>query len=442
MSGGVLVVLVFLGILIFVFLGFPICFTIGGLGLLFGLLTIGDGMLGLMGNAAFSLMQNYTLAAIPLFVFMGCMLDQSQIATKAFEVMSEWLRGFRGGLAAATIIICTLFAACTGIVGASVTTMGLLALAPMLKQGYDRGLATGVVAAGGTLGILIPPSIMLVIFGPIAGISVVDLFAAAFSPGFLLSALYILFIIIAPRFNKKLIPKPDKEALKSIPKKYTAFEGIITFVPFIALILMVLGTIFLGIAAPTEAAAMGAGGAIILALCLRKLTFRVLKESAIMTLRTTSMCLFVALGANIFTSMFFAIGGNKIVADAIVQLNLGPYGVLFIVLFIVFILGMLIDWIGILLIVTPIVMPILTDFGFDPLWAGMVIIVMLQSSFLTPPFATSLFYLKGVSPPEVTTLDLYKGGFTFVVLQLIGLALCIIFPDIIMWLPNMLGKGF
>lgn len=438
MSPEILTLCMFIGVLVGVFLGFPIGFTLAGLGLIFGFIGWGPQMFVLLGNSAFSVMQNYTFAAIPLFVFMGCMLDSSGIATKAFDVMAEWLRGIRGGIAIATIVICTLFAACTGIVGASVTTMGLLALTPMISRGYSKSLATGVVASGGTLGILIPPSIMLVMFGPLAGLSVVDLFAAAFVPGFMLASLYMLYVIIAPRIVPTMVPPVDKEELKRTPKQYSLLQGLLVFIPFIALILLVLGSIFFGWASPTEAAAVGAFGSIVLAICTKSCNKKALYEAALTTLKTSSMVLFVAVGANLFTSMFFAAGGSKVVVSVIDGMNLGPNGALAMVLILVFLLGMLIDWVGILLIVVPIFMPVLVEFGFDPLWVGMLMIVIMQSSFLTPPFAYSLFYIKGIAPEGVTIGDIYKGAVPFVLLQVIGLILCIVFPQIILWLPEML----
>jgi tripartite ATP-independent transporter DctM subunit len=441
MTPEILTLLMFVGILIGVFLGFPIGFTLGGLGLLFGFIGFGPKMFNILGNTVYGVMGNYTLAAIPLFVFMGCMLDSSGMATRAFDVMAEWLRTLRGGVALATLVICTLFAACTGIVGASVTTMGLLALTPMLDRGYDKSLATGVVASGGTLGILIPPSIMLVMFGPIAGLSVVDLFAAAFTPGIMLAVLYMIYVIIAPRIKQDLIPKPDKAIIRSMPRKYSLGQGLLTFIPFIALIFMVLGAIFFGFASPTEAAGLGALGSIILSICVKSCGFKQLTDAGIMTLKTSSMVMFVAVGANVFTSMFFAAGGSRVVTQTIQNMHLGPWGSLAMVLVLVFILGMLIDWVGILLIVTPIFLPVLVDFGFDALWVGMLIIVIMQSSFLTPPFAVSLFYIKGVSPPEVTTADIYRGAVPFILIQCVGLLLCIAFPDIILWLPRFLAAS-
>jgi len=438
MSPEIFVVAMFLGVLIGVFLGFPIGFTLAGLGIIFGYIGWGDRILTLIGNSTFAVLSNYTFVAIPLFVFMGCMLDSSGIASRAFDVLAQWMRGIRGGIALACIIICTLFAACSGIVGASVTTMGLLALPPMINRGYNKGLACGVVASGGTLGILIPPSIMLVMFGPLAGLSVVDLFAAAIMPGLLLSALYAVYIVVLPMFKKDWIP--PRISKEDYEKKYSLIHGLLTFAPFILLILAVLGAIFFGVCSPTEAAGLGAFGSLVLAVAFRSLNLKNLKATLLTTLKTSSMILFVAVGANFFTSMFFSTGGSKVVAKFLLELEIGRYGILAALLIVVFLLGMLIDWVGILLIVVPIFMPILVnELGFNGLWVGMLIIVIMQSSFLTPPFAYSLFYIKGVAPAGVTIGDIYRGVIPFIVLQIFGLILCIVFPQIITWLPEVMS---
>jgi tripartite ATP-independent transporter DctM subunit len=438
MTPELLTILMFVGILVGVFLGFPIAFTLTGLGLIFGLIGWGNTVFTLLASRAYAVMTNYTYVAIPLFVFMGCMLERTGVAETAFAVLDQWLRKIKGGLAIATIILCTIFAACTGVVGASVTTMAVLVLPSMMKRGYSKELASGVVSAGGTLGILIPPSIMLVVFGPVAGVSVVDLFAAAVPPGLLLAALYILYIVVITRVKKGMAP--DIVNVEKSQLEYTLKDGLIAFVPFIVLIFLVLGVIFFGVAAPTEAAGVGALGSILVAAMYRKCTWKALKESAMNTLKTSAMVTYVALGANLFTSVFFGVGGDRVLTNFILNIGLGPYGVFAIVLIIVFLLGMLIDWLGIVLIVIPIFMPILVSFGMDPLWVSMVIIVLLQTSFITPPFAYSIFYLKGVAPPEIELGHIYRGVVPFIVIQVIVVVLCIVFPDIVTFLPQMMAK--
>ncbi len=438
MTPELITILMFLGIVLGVFLGFPIAFTLTGLGLIFGVIGWGGSVFNLLGSRAFAVMTNYTYVAIPLFVFMGCMLERTGVADEAFAVLNQWLRKLKGGLAIATVILCTIFAACTGVVGASVTTMAVLVLPSMMNRGYSKSLSTGVVAAGGTLGILIPPSIMLVVFGPIAGVSVVDLFSAAIPPGLLLSALYILYVAIISRVKEGVAP--DIEEYDESQEQYSLKDGLIAFVPFMFLIFLVLGVIFFGIAAPTEAAAVGALGSILVALLYRKCTWTAIKESAMNTLKTSTMVMYVALGANLFTSVFFGVGGDRVLSNFIVNLGVGPYGALAIVLVIVFLLGMLIDWLGIVLIVVPIFMPILTSYGMDPLWISMTIIVLLQTSFITPPFAYAIFYVKGVAPPEIKLKDIYKGVVPFIIIQVIVLMVVILWPSFVTFLPKLMAR--
>lgn len=436
MSPELLTILMFVGILVGVFMGFPIAFTLGGLGLIFGTLFWGPQTITLLASKAFGVFSNYTYVAIPLFIFMGSMLDASGVADTAFGVLNQWLRKFKGGLGVATIILSTMFAACTGVVGASVTAMGLLALPPMINRGYDHSLATGIVGAGGTLGILIPPSIMLVLFGPMANISVVKLYSAAIVPGLLLAACYLIYVIVYVRVRKDAIVETGYED-NSV--HYTVFDGIKAFVPFLFVIFMVLGLILLGVCSPTEAAAAGSFGAIILAIAYRKMSLKVLVNAALSALKTSAMVMCMTVGANIFTSVFFGVGGSTVMTNFVLSLNIGPVGTFIAVMALVFVLGMLIDWVGILLIVVPIFMPILNMFGFDTLWASMMIIVLLQTSFLTPPFAYALFYLKGVSPPGVTTPEIYKGIIPFILI-IVGVLLAMVaFPGIATWLPNALA---
>ena len=436
MSLSTVTILMFVGILVGVFMGFPIAITLAGLGVLFGFIGWGNAIIALTASKAFTVFQNYTYVSIPLFVFMGAMMDVSGVADKAFNVLAYWTRKIKGGLGFATIILCTIFAACTGVVGASVTAMGLLALPPMINRGYNHSLATGIVAAGGTLGILIPPSIMLVLYGPMASISVVSLFSAAIVPGLMLSAGYIIYLLLFVNLKKDAIvdPHPEREV-----EKYSIWDGITAFVPFIFIIFCVLGLILFGITSPTEASAAGAFGAVILAAAYKKLNVKVLFNAAKSSLSTSAMVMLVTVGANIFTSVFFGLSCDKVLSNFVLNLGLGLWGTLISVLLLVFVLGMLIDWVGILLIVIPIFMPIMVQLGVDTLWASMLIIVMLQSSFLTPPFAYALFYIKGVSPAGVTIGEIYKGVIPFIAIILMVLILLMVFPGIVSWLPNLLA---
>jgi tripartite ATP-independent transporter DctM subunit len=343
--------------------------------------------------------------------------------------------GLRGGLAQATIALCTVFAATAGIVGATETTVGLMALPAMLKRKYDIPLACGSICAGGTLGIMIPPSVMMLLYGPTAGLSVAKLFMAAVFPGLLLSALYMSYVAVACYIKPDLGPTLPPEE-RNVPVAKIVMDLLKYMVPPLFLIFMVLGTILIGIASPTEAASVGAGGAIIVATAYRKFNLRALYDSAIQTLKITAMIMFVSLGATMFSGVFMGLGGAKFIGGLVVSLPLGKWGILIVMMIIVTLLGMFIDWIGILFIVIPIFTPIALKVGFDPLWFAIVICVNLQMSFLTPPFAYAMFYLKGIAPPEVTMGHIYRGVFPFVGLQLLALILTIIFPGLALWLPS------
>ncbi len=437
MSVDLLTVLMFVGILLGVATGFPIAFVLGGLGVLFGFLS-GVGIQGLVPIRAFGVVDEYIFACIPLFVFMGCMMERSGCSELAFGTLHKWMGNIRGGLAIATILICTLFAATTGIIGASVTTMGLVALPAMLKRGYDKPLATGCVCAGGTLGILIPPSIMLVLYAPMAGVSVARMFMGAFLPGLLLSSLFVVYIAVVCYLKPGLAPVMEEEEETGLTRWQSFFLGAKSLFPPLFLILAVLGSIFFGIAAPTEAASVGALGAIVLAALYRKLDWQNLKGASYNTIKISTMIIFICLGANLFTGTFLTAGCGRVVSEFVLGLGLSSWGIFALVLFIVFLLGMFIDWVGILLIMVPIFAPILTNLGFEPLWFGLVICISLQMSFLTPPFAYSIFYLKGLNIEGVTLMDLYRGVVPFLALQALGTFLCIVFPQIVTFLPSLM----
>jgi tripartite ATP-independent transporter DctM subunit len=366
---------------------------------------------------------------------MGCIMERAGIAERAFGILQIALGPLRGSIALATVFLCTLFAAGTGIVGAPVTVMSLLALPAMMKRGYNIPLATGSILAGGTLGILIPPSIMLILYGPLAGISVARLFTAGIVPGLVLSGLYLTYIIIRCYIQPHAGPSLPRDE-RAMPILRLIFSVVTGMVPFFLIIVAVLGSIIMGLAAPVEAAAVGATCGVILAITYRRFSWNSLKESVYATIRISSMILIIAVGASIFVGVFLALGGGDMITRFLMGLPFGPYGVLGVIMFIIFIMGFLIDWIAILLIFIPIMAPIMPELGFDPLWFALVFAVCLQTSFLTPPFAVSIFYLKGVAPPEVQLTDIFKGVIPFVTLQLIGLTLVIIFPQIILWLPS------
>jgi len=440
MSPEIITLLMFAGILVGVLLGFQTAFVLAGLSMIFGVIFMGpDMILGFFIMRLLGLMKSYVLLAVPLFLFMGVFMERSGVAERLYSAMYLWLGGLRGGLAMATIVICVIFAAATGVVGASEVTIGLLALPAMLKRDFYKPLACGTICAGGTLGILIPPSIMIVIYGPTAGLSVGKLFLAAFIPGILLGLLYITYIGIRCYFRPhEGPPMPLEERTASLRRKI--FLLLTSIVPPLFLIFAVLGTIFFGVAAVTEAASMGAIASVILALIYRQVDFQVLKGACWRTLQITSMIMMIAVGAAFFSATFVALGGGDVVNDFLLGLPFGKWGILLTMMAILTVLGMFIDWLGIVFIVVPLFTPIANALGFDPIWFAMLVMINLQISFLTPPFAYSIFYLKGITPPEVTTGHIYRGVFPFVVLQIIGLGLCMIFPKLITFLPTLMIK--
>jgi len=441
MGSDVIAIGMFVSLLIAVFLGFPLGITLGGLAAIFGLLAYGPGALFIFANKTYGLMTNYVLVAIPLFILMAQFLDKSGIADELYGAMYVIFGPVKGGLALATIVVSTVLAATTGIIGASVVAMGLLAAPAMLKRGYQKELTAGVITAGGTLGILIPPSIMLVVYGGLIDMSVGKLFMAAFLPGLLLSFLYMVYTFVYCNFiNKNAGPAISKEE-----NRYTLSEkmGMVlkSMVPPMILILAVLGSIAFGVATPTEAAGLGSLGALLIAAANKKVNWKMLMDAGYSTVKITSMVMLIFVGANFFTSIFMGIGGGDAFTSLLFSISTNKWIVLAMMMFILFILGMFVDWLGILLLCVPIFTPIAVNkLGFDPLFFAMLVCINLQMSFLTPPFGYALFYLRGVAPPGMTLKHIYKGIVPFVVMQMIGLVLCILFPKIILWLPSITIK--
>jgi tripartite ATP-independent transporter DctM subunit len=371
---------------------------------------------------------------------MGVVIEKSGLATRLYEAMHVILGGLRGGLALATVIACTIFAAATGVIGASVVTMGLLALPAMLKYKYDKSLATGSICAAGTLGILIPPSVLILIYAPLAGLSVGEMYMAAFIPGILLSVLYLIYIAVRCFLRPQDGPAmPAKELAEySLGKKLTMLAT--SVLPVTVLILAVLCSIFFGLAAPTEAAGIGAFASLLLALAYKSLNRENLKTIVYSTMTITCMIYLVMMGASFFSTVFLRLGGGGVVTNLVLGLPLPDWGIVLAMFIIVFIMGAFIDWIGVLMIAVPLFTPIAAGLGLNPLWFGMMLVVVMQTSFLTPPFAYAIFYLKGIAPPEVETMHIYRGIIPFIMLQLLGVALCAIFPQLILWLPSLMER--
>ena len=444
MNPETLAMIMFGALFVTLFLGHPLAFSLGVLAVVFGVIGWGGSpevVFALFANKAYGVMDNYVLVAVPLFIFMAQMLDASGVAESLFRTMHIILGPIRGGLAIAVILVCTVFAASAGVIGATEVAIGLLAAPALMKRHYHIPLIAGSICAGGTLGIIIPPSIMLVVYGSLAGMSVGQLFTAAMMPGLLLSSLYIVYIAIRCAITPSLGPP--------LPKEERVFNWIqklkmitVSLMPPIALILMVLGSIVAGIATPTEAAGMGSVGSLLLALGYGKLTWRAVRDASQSTLLTTAMVMTLFLGGNAFQSIFMGLGGGDAITGLLLGLEVSPYVILFLMMGTVFFLGMFIDWLGILLIIIPIFTPIALELGFHPLWFATLICVNLQMAFLTPPFGYSLFYLKGIAPPEMTIGLIYRGVVPFICLQWVGLIACIVFPDVIMWLPRAIfGAG-
>ncbi len=443
LSPEIITILMMGGILVGVLTGYPLAVVIGAVALIVGYAVFGNQIGDMLYQRAFALLTNYILLAGPLFIFMGLMLERSGITEGLYDALYLWLGGFRGGLAIITVLIGTIMAATVGIIAASITMLTLVALPSMLKRGYSKSLSTGAICAGGTLGILIPPSIMLVIYGPMAQISVGKLFFGAFIPGFILSSLYITYIALHSLFQPKIAPPVPIEE-RAVPFVKKTVMLLTALVPPGILILSVLGVIFFGIAPPTEAASVGAAVATLLAIAYRKFRWRVLKEVAFDTLRLSGFIYLIGAMSYAFTGVFLAGGGGDVVQDFILAAPGGRWGAFAVTMFIIFILGMFIDWLGIVFIMVPIITPIGEALGFDPLWFAIMMIVNLQMSFMTPPFAYAIFIVKGSADPQlgVTTGDIIRGVIPFVILIMIGLALLVIFPKLIIWLPSMMVRGY
>lgn len=434
-----LITLLMLGTLIvLIVLGYPIAFVLGGVATIFGLVFVGPNVINFFMLKMYGTLSDYVLIAIPLFIFMGAIIEKSGLAMRLYDAMHILMGRLRGGLLIATIITCTIFAAATGVIGASVVTMGLLALPAMMKYKYDIPMATGSICAGGTLGVLIPPSVLILVYGPTAGISVGKLFMAAIVPGLLLASAYVIYVIIRCYMNPELGPALPKSAVKEVTTGRKIYLFATSVLPVSLLILSVLGAIFLGIAAPTEAAGIGAFASLILAAAYRNLTWQSLKEAVYSTMKISSMIFLVLIAAGFFTTIFIRVGGCRVVTDFVTGLPFPSWGILVVMLLIVFLMGMFIDWIGTIMIAVPLFTPIAASLGYDPIWFAMMVIVVMQTGFLTPPFAYAIFYLKGIAPPEVKTGHIYKGVIPFIIIQFAVIILLALFPGIITWLPSLM----
>ncbi len=462
------VALAMLGIFILlVFLGFPIAFTLMALGIFFGYFAYFDpnrmwrsfNRLGedadtwtstttwidgffnnrifdLFINQTYTVMSNEVLTAVPLFLFMGYIVERANIVDRLFSTLNIAAKNLPGSMGVAALITCALFATATGIVGAVVTLMGLLALPAMLKARYDTSFAAGIICAGGTLGILIPPSIMLIVYAASSGVSIVRLYAGALLPGLLLVGLYLTYVIGRSILQPSVAPKPTREEVPDVPFMQLAWMLFTSFFPLAFLILAVLGSILFGLATPTEAASIGALGGMVLAVAYRAMTFQRLRESVYLTVRTTAMVCWLFVGSYTFSSVFSYLGGEQLISEFVQGMDLTPLQFLLLAQLIIFLLGWPLEWSEIIIIFVPIFLPLLPLFGIDPLFFGILVALNLQTSFLTPPMAMSAYYLKGIAPPEVQLMDIFKGVMPFLFMVFVAMAMVYIFPELVFHLPE------
>ena len=425
-------------LIIVLMLGHPIAFVFGGVGLIFGYLLRGPSVMYMFTSQCMGTMDSGSLVAVVMFIFMASLLVKSGIAEELFEAI-RWLMGpLRGGVAIAVIVVCMIVAACTGIVGASTVAMGLAALPVMMKYGYEKGLAAGTICAGGTLGIMFPPSIMLIVLADLTGLSAGKLLVGGLFPGLVLGGLYILYIAIRCGLKPELGPALSAEERAAVPVSARLKRAAGSMLAPGLLILVVLGSIFTGTTTVREASGVGAVGSFLIVLAHRRFSWRMLREALQSTAKSVAMVMFIILSTNCFTAVFLDFGGGKVIMDYMVASGLGKWGVFFVMMLIIFILGMPIEWVGIIYLVIPIFLPIAVKFGMDPLWFTICVAVNLQNAFLSPPAGATMFYLLGISKGILTTTDVFRGVMPFVILQLIGLTVCIAWPAAVLWLPNMI----
>jgi tripartite ATP-independent transporter DctM subunit len=434
---GWLTIILFGSLVLLLMLGLPLVFALGGVATLFTIFIWGPDALAVLSNRTYMVMDMFMLVAVPMFIFMGAMLQRCGIAEDLYYMMYHWMGGLRGGLAAGTVLICTLFAAMVGISGAATTSMGLLALPSMLKRRYNKDIAIGCISAGGALGVLIPPSVLMIVLALFARLSIGKLFIGGVFPGLLLSGMFVSYILIRSYIQKELAPGVPSEERLPTRQKIMLMPSLL--LPII-LIFSVMGSIFFGVATPSEASAIGAFGSILSALVKRRLTWRNFTEAVFVCLRLSAMVIWIIFAASVFTALYAVTGAAELIGEMLLEVGGGWWSIIAMQV-IWFIMGCFFDPTGIVILTTPIFFPVVVQLGFDPLWFGVLFVVNMEMGYLTPPFGFNLFYMKAVVPPGITMLDIYRSIVPFVALQAAGLIICMIFPSIITWLPNlMLGK--
>ena len=434
---GWLTIILFGSLVILLMLGLPLVFALGGLATLFTIFIWGPEALGVVSNRTYMVMDMFMLVAVPMFIFMGAMLQRCGIAEDLYYMMYHWMGGLRGGLAAGTVLICTLFAAMVGISGAATTSMGLLALPSMLKRRYNKDIAIGCISAGGALGVLIPPSVLMIVLALFARLSIGKLFIGGVFPGLLLSGLFVSYILVRSYLQKELAPGVPSEERLPTRQKIMLMPSLL--MPII-LIFSVMGSIFFGVATPSEASAIGAFGSIVSALIKRRLTWRNFTEAVFVCLRLSAMVIWIIFAASVFTALYAVTGAAELIGEMLLEVGGGWYSIIAMQV-IWFIMGCFFDPTGIVILTTPIFFPVVEALGFDPLWFGVLFVINMEMGYLTPPFGFNLFYMKAVVPPGITMMDIYRSIVPFVAIQAVGLIICMIFPSIITWLPNLMyGK--
>ncbi|MGP4843064.1 TRAP transporter large permease [Marinobacter sp. 1Y8] len=434
MSIEALTLLFFGSLLFFLVLGLPLTFVLGGVSVVFLYFTWGFDSFFMVASQIWSTMESFTLVAIPLFVYMAMILERTGVAKDLYRMMHLWWGGVRGGLAIGTLGICALFAAMCGISGAAVVAMGTIALPSMLERGYDKNMALGCINTGGGWGILIPPSILMILYSLITGVSVGKMFAAGILPGILLMVLTTAYIIIRCYFQPHLAPALPPEERATWPEKFRALRAVI--LP-IAIVVMVLGSIIAGITTPTEAAAVGVFGALVSAAVYRRFTWALLHDAAIRTFKLTGMIMWILFAAHAFSAAYQSMGAQDLIEGLMQTIPGGPWGIILAMMLIVFLLAMVLDPVGIMLITLPVFIPIVESLGFDPIWFGILFVINMEIGYMTPPFGFNLFYLKGVVPPSITMQDIYKSIIPFVLVQIVGMGIIMVFPDIATYLPEL-----
>ena len=438
MDIGLLTLVIVLAIAVLLVMGLPLAFVTGAVAVTVGLVNFGPVVLGLIGSRIYSFMNEYVLVAVPMFILMASLMERTGVAQDLYRAMHVWAGGLKGGLAVQTLGVAMIMAAMTGIIGGEIVLLGMIALPQMLRVGYQKNIAIGTICAGGSLGTMIPPSIVLIIYGLTANVAIGDLFLATIVPGFLLAGLYLAYILIRCAINPSLgPPAPLEERQMPIAQKLALFKDLVLPLTVAA---WVLGSIYAGIASVSEAAGMGVVGTLVAAAVRRELNWRVVRESVLQTMNTCGMLLWLTFGATALIGVYNLMGGTAFVKSVVTGLEMAPIFVILVMMGILVVMGLFMDWVGILLLTVPIFVPVIVSLGYDPVWFGVLFCMNMQVSYLSPPFGPAAFYLKGVAPPDISLQDIFAALWPFIILQIIGLTLVLTIPDIALWLPTLVYR--